>query len=121
MLNRVEIRRVGGQLFYRQTIRMPLEKCFHRLAGVITGTILNHYQVLRRLRHDIEQKFSVALRVEAPGVGLVEKLSGEIVNEAKDLICLAFAARWNLGLLASGCPGITERAPLSKTGFIAKE
>jgi predicted ATPase len=35
------------------------EKGFHRLARVITGAILNHDQVLRRLRHHIEQKLRV--------------------------------------------------------------
>ena len=85
VLDRIEVRRVGGQLFNRQAIFVRLEKRLHRLARVITGAILNHDQVLRRLRHDIEQKRRVALRVEAPRMGLVKKLPGEIVDQTKDL------------------------------------
>src|SRR5262249_5622336 len=43
------------------------------------------------------------------------------VNETKDFVRLAFAADRHLGLLAFGCPRVAQRAPLGKTGLIAKE
>ena len=54
-------------------------------------------------------------------MGLIEKPSGEIVDEPKHLVRLALAARGHLGLLASESPSVTQRAPLGKAGLIAKE
>ena len=88
---------------------------------MITGPILDHDDVLLGLREHIEQKCRIALRVEAPRLGFVEKLPGEIVNEAKDFVAFAFAAGGHLRLLAFGRPRVAQRAPLGKTGLIAKE
>jgi hypothetical protein len=48
----------------------------------------------------------------------VEKLSREIVDEAKHLVAFALATGGHFGLLACGGPGVAERAPLGKAiGF----
>ena len=44
-----------------------------------------------------------------------------IVDQAKDLVALAFATGGHVGLLTLGGPGIAERAPLGKADFIAKK
>src|SRR5919197_1117446 len=54
-------------------------------------------------------------------MAFVEQSPREIVDEPKDLIGPALATGGDCGLLASGCPGRVQRAPLSKAGFIAKE
>src|SRR5918998_2823859 len=100
---------------------MSLEKLLHRFARVIPGPILDHDDMLFRLRKDIKQKCRIALRVEATPRRFVKELTREILNEANELVAFAFATRWHLGLLTFGCPGITQRAPLGKTGLIAKE
>ena len=53
VLNRIEVRRVGRQLFDGQTVGMGLEKRFHGLTGVIPSPILNHHDMLRGVREDI--------------------------------------------------------------------
>jgi hypothetical protein len=121
VLNGVEVWRIGWQLLNRQAIRVGLETWLHRLAGVIPRSILDHHHRLLRLRQDLEQKRCLALRVQATRLGWIETLPAEIVNETKALVALAFAAGWNLGLLAFKRPGLTQRAPLINTGLIAKE
>src|ERR687887_2013742 len=54
-------------------------------------------------------------------MGFVEKVPGKRVNETKDFVRLAFAAGRHLGLPAFGRPRVAQRAPLGKTGLIAKE
>ena len=56
VLNRVEVWRIGRQLFNSQAIRMRREKLLHRLARVIPGPILDHDDVLLGVREYIEQK-----------------------------------------------------------------
>jgi hypothetical protein len=121
VLNRIEIWRIGRQLFDDQAIGMRLEKRLHRLARVITGSVLNDHDRLGRLRQDVEQKRRITRRVEAPSMGLVEESTGDIINETKALVRLAFAAGRDLGLLPLRRPGVAQRAPLGKTGLIAKE
>ena len=65
VLNRVEVWRVGRQLFDGQSIGVPVEKRLHGLTGVITRPILNDYDMLRRLRQDLEQKRGITLRVDS--------------------------------------------------------
>src|SRR5215467_503358 len=45
----------------------------------------------------------------------------QILNGAEDLIPFAFATGGDLRLVPPSCPGVAERAPLSKTGFIFKQ
>ena len=105
VLNGVKVWRIGWQLLNRQAIRMGLEKWLHRFARVIPGPLLDHDPMLLRLRQDIEQKRGIALRVKATRLGVIEKLPGDIVNEAKDFVALTFAAGRHLGLLAFKRPG----------------
>ncbi len=54
VFNRIEVRRVGWQLFNCQATLVCLEKRFHRLARMITGAILDHDDMLLGLREHIE-------------------------------------------------------------------
>ena len=121
LFNRVEIGRVGWQLFNGQAPLVRLEKHLHRSARMITGAILDHDEVLLGLREHIEQKCRITLRIEAPRMRFVEKLPGERVNEAKDFVAFALATGRHLRLLAFGSPRVTQRAPLGKTGLITKQ
>lgn len=87
---------------------MSREKVLHGFAGVISGPILDHDDVLVGLREYIEQKRRIAFRVEPSRLGFVEKLPRELVNEAKDLVTFAFAAGGHLRLLASERPGVAQ-------------
>src|SRR5262249_61019141 len=80
VLHRVEVWRVSWQLFNHQPLGVCLEKHLHRLARVITGSILHHDHMGGRLRQDIEQKGHVALCVETPSVAFVEKWPGKIAK-----------------------------------------
>ena len=93
VLDRVEIRRVGGQLLNGQARHMGIEKLLHGLARMITRAILNHDDVASSLRQHVEQKGRIASRVKASLMRFVEKLAGEIVDQAKDLVALSFATR----------------------------
>lgn len=63
VLNRVEVGRIGWQLFDRQATLVCLEKRFHRLARMRSGAILDHDDVLLGVREHIEQKRRIAFRV----------------------------------------------------------
>ena len=67
------------------------------------------------LSEHIEQKRRIALRVKATGLGFVEKLPGEIVDEAKALVAFAFAAGRDLRLVAFGRPGCVGGQPYNLT------
>ena len=121
VFDRVEIRRVGWPLLNGQVRRMGVEKLLHGLARMITRSILHHDDMAPSLRQHVEQKGRRAVRVQASLMSFVEKLAGELVDQAKDLVAPAFAAGGHCGLLALGGPGIAERAPLGKAGFIATQ
>jgi hypothetical protein len=121
VFDRVEIRRVGGQLLNGQARRMGVEKLLHGLARMITRSILNHDDGAPSLRQHVEQKGRIAGRVQASLMSFVEKPAGEIVDQAKDFVALTFATGGHFGLLACGSLSIAERAPLGKAGFIAKQ
>ena len=120
-LNRVEIRRVGGQLEYRQTVGLVFEELLHSFTGVILGSILDQDQMLRSLLHHLQQELSIAVRIEAARVASVEQPTCEKVNQAKDLVGLALAARRDCGLTADPRPRVAQRAPLGKAGLVAKQ
>jgi hypothetical protein len=61
VLNRIEVRRVGWQLFDGQASGMRCEKRAHGLAGVISRPILYHHAMLGGLSQDIEQKRGLPL------------------------------------------------------------
>ena len=121
VLNRIEIWRIGRQLFDGQAIGMRLKKRLHRLARVIPGSILHDHDRLGRLRQDVEPKRRLTRRVEAPSMGLVKESTGARIHATKDLVRFAFPAGGDLGLLPFRRPGVAQRAPLSNTGLIAKE
>src|SRR5262249_62321236 len=108
VLKRMETWRIGWKRFDGQAIGMRLEKRLHRLARVITGSILNDHDRLGRLGQDVEQKRRITRRVEAPGMGLVEESTGEIINETKDLVRFAFTAGGDLGLLPFRRPRVAQ-------------
>src|SRR5215471_5555201 len=98
---------------------MGVEKLLHCPTRVMPCPVLNHKNMLRSLRQDIEQKSRIAFGVEASRMAPKEQPPRKIVDKAKDLIGLALAAGKDFGLLTPGCPGIAQRAPLGKAGFIA--
>src|SRR5262249_44562927 len=106
VFDRVEIRRIGWQLLNSQARRMGIEKLLHGLARMITRSILNHDDVAPSVSQHIEQKGRIAVRVKASLMRFVEKLAGEIVDQAKDLVTLAFATGGHFGLFALGGPGM---------------
>src|SRR4029450_7066013 len=119
--NRIEIGGVRRQLLNRQASCMRLEKVLHGLAGMIASAILNHHDVTSCLGQHVAQKGHIALGVTPPLMPFVEKLSREIVDEAKPLVALALATGGHFGWLTWGGPSVAERAPLGKAGFIAQE
>jgi len=80
VFDRVEIRRVGGQLLNGQARYMGAEKLLPGLARMITRSIVNHDDVAPRLSQHVEQKGRIAFRVKAARMRFVEKLAGEIVG-----------------------------------------
>jgi hypothetical protein len=108
VLNRIEIWRIGRQLFDGQAIGMRLEKRLHRLARVLPGSILHDHDRLGRLRQDVEQKRRITRRVAAPSMGLVKESTGEIINETTDLVRFAFPAGGDLGLLPFRRPRVVQ-------------
>ena len=78
VFDRVEIRRVGGQLLNGQARHMGSEKLLHGLARMITRAILNHDDVASSLSQHVEQKGRIASRVQASLMRFVEKLAGEV-------------------------------------------
>src|SRR5262245_3359964 len=121
VFDRVEIWRVRWQQLDGQASRLRVEKLLHCPTRVIPCPVLNYKNMLRSLRQDIEQKSRITFGVEASRMAFKEKPPRKIVDESKDLIGLALAAGKDFGLLTPECPGIAQRAPLSKAGFIAKE
>src|SRR5215467_6302117 len=117
----ISLRPVRRQWLNRQASGMRLEKVLHGLAGMIASAILNHHDVTSRLRQHVEQKGHIALGVKPPLMPFVEKPSREIVDEAEHFVAFTLATGGHFGLLACGGPGVAQRAPLGKAGFIAKE
>src|SRR5262245_65462008 len=100
---------------------MGQQKRLRRGTGVITGPIMDQKQVLRGLCHDPLQEGLVTVRVKPALDALIEQTPRKILNGAEDLIPFAFATGGDLRLVPPSCPGVAERAPLSKTGFIFKQ
>jgi len=86
---------------------MVLEKLCGGCAGVIAGPILNQDNVLSRLLENARQKISVGLRIKPSSLTLIEKLTGAIVNQAKDLVGFALATGGTGRLLSFEAPGVT--------------
>jgi hypothetical protein len=59
-LKRVEVWRVRWQLCHRQPLGVCFAKPLHRLARVITGSIVHHDHLWGRLRLDLEHTASSA-------------------------------------------------------------
>ena len=67
------------------------------------------------------EKGDVGSRVEAAFLPLIKEASCKVLNQPEDFIAFPLTAGLDLGLLAAPCPRVRERAPLRKTGFIAKQ
>src|SRR5919205_3971548 len=88
MFDRVEVRRVRRQLLNGQAIGMGIEKVRHGGAGMIAGSVLNHDDMTPRLSQHVEEKSRIACRVKPSLVRFVEKLSGKVIDQAKDFVAL---------------------------------
>ena len=86
---------------------------------MIPGTIVDQKQVLSGLRHDHLQERLVTFRVEAALDALREQTPRKILDRPKDLVAFALAAGTSGWWPAR--PGITQGAPLRKTGLIFKQ
>src|SRR6266446_4747676 len=82
---------------------------------------MDHKQVLGSLRHDHPQECLVLFRVEATLQALREQPPREILNSPKNFVAFALATGGHLRLLPSSGPGVAQRAPLGKAGFIFKQ
>src|SRR4029453_162789 len=121
LLNRVVVRRIGRQLDDLKPCRLLGEEGFRLGAGMILRPILNEDDGLGGLRQHTPEKGNVGGRVEATVLPLIKEVPREVIAQAKDLVAFALAGGLDFGLLAAPCPGVRERAPLRKTGFIAKQ
>src|SRR5262249_54678550 len=100
---------------------MRRQKGRGRGTRVIPSTIVDQKQVLSGLHHDHLQERLVIFRVEAALDALREQTPSKILDRPKDLVAFALATGRHLRLVATARPGITQGAPLGKTGLIFKQ
>ena len=100
---------------------MQGKELIHHSTGVIPGAILDQDDVLLGLGQDLGQKVSIGAAGEALSLTLPEEATGTVIDQAHDLISLAFTTGFDEWLLTLWCPGVTQGAPLGETRFIAKE
>src|SRR5207249_7974695 len=89
--------------------------------GMIPCAIMDEKQVLCGLPHEHLQEPLITYRVKAAFDALIEQTPRDVFNRPKDFVAFALAAGWHLRLPAAARPGVTQRAPLRKTGFILKQ
>src|SRR5512145_2594075 len=121
IFNRIVIRRIRWQRIRREPLAVGRQKLLGRLAGMIPCSIMNEKQVLRGMSHDHGQEYLGTVRGESALNTLGKQSPREIVNSPKYLGALPLATGFDLGLLASARPGVTQRAPLCKAGCILKQ
>lgn len=68
ILNRIKVRRIGGQLMNGQTVGLGSKKRLYGFAGVILGPILNEDHMLFGFGQDLAQEGLIAFRVELAGM-----------------------------------------------------
>ena len=118
ILDRIIVRRVGGQLADRDTITMLLKELACGFAGMILGSVLDEKHRLTGLGHDLLDEGLVTGTVEPTVLTLIKQPSRKVLNEAEDFVALALAGRLDRGLLALIRPGPAQRPPLRKADLI---
>src|SRR3972149_6147537 len=102
-------------------MRIGSNKLPGQLGGVIARAILNQKQFLGGLFQHLFEKGDVAIGIEASLHALIEQAPTKELNQSEHFVAFAFATGLHQGLVTDRRPGITERPPLRKTGFVAKE
>src|SRR5262245_16031749 len=97
------------------------EKLLRRRAGMIACPIMDQKETRLRLRHDHLQDGLVIFRIEPARNALREPTPRTVLNGPKDFVAFALATRGHLRLVPTAGPGVAQRAPLRKTGFIFEE
>lgn len=120
IFDRIVIRGVRRQAAFRDPVAMVGQEFLGHFAGVIFRAVVNQKPMLPSFAQTFQQKRLVTLRVELALKALIQQPTRKILNQAKDFVGLAFATRLDLGLLAFASPGVGQRPPLGKTGFVAK-
>jgi hypothetical protein len=120
-LNRVVVRRIGGQLHNLQPWSLSGEERFRLGAGMIPRSILNQDNRMGRLLQHAREKGNVGCRIETAFLPLIKEASRKVINQPEDLIAFALARGLDLGLLAAPCSGVRQGAPLWKRRFITKQ
>ena len=100
---------------------MGLEEPLDGGRAVVGSTILDQEHGLGRLRQDGAEEGHIACPVEPASVALIKQPPAEEVNQPEDLVGLALAGGRDDRLLTHWGPGVAERAPLGKPGFIAEQ
>jgi hypothetical protein len=119
-LDRIVVWRVRRQLVDREAFFVLFEKGAGGLAGMVPSTILDEKDRAGDLRKQVEQKGLVAVPLKALFGSLVDQATTEELNGAKDFVAFAQAGGGDLRLASSASPGIGQRSPQGKAGFIAK-
>ena len=102
-------------------MRIGSNKLPGQLGGVIARAILDQKQFLGGLFQHLFEKGDVAIGIKASLNALTEQAPTEKLNQSEYFVPFAFATGLHQGLLTGWRPGITERPPLRKTGFVAKQ
>src|SRR5678816_2139848 len=100
---------------------MGRQKSLRRCARVVTGAIMDQKQVLDGVIQDHLQERLVIFRVKPAFNALIEQAPRKILNGPEELVAFALATRFDLGLLPTPRPRVTQRAPLRKARLIFKQ
>lgn len=81
-------------------------KMHHGLAGMISGSILNKDDMFLGFIENGFQKLCITFRFQSSFLAYKKETSGEIVDQAKDLVALSNSRSFNSGFLSDFGPGI---------------
>jgi hypothetical protein len=116
--NRMVIRRIRGQRMGCEAITMGQHKRWRRGAGVITGASMDHQEMrLGLIKHPLHEAL-VPFRGKPALAALIKEMPGEILKGAEDFVACALATGRPCRLVATACPGLTQRAPRGKAGLL---
>ena len=93
----------------------------HGFGGMVGCPILNQDQGFGGFIQNLLEEDLIGFGGHAFRLSLIKKLSTKIVDQTKDLVAFANPGGLHFGLLTFLGPGIGQRPPLGKRGFIPKE
>src|SRR5258708_34370814 len=112
VFNGIVIGGIAGQLSYGQAVSMLSEKSLDFGGPMIGRTVLYQKQGLGGLCQHHRQEANVGVGIQLARDPLPKELSGEKLNQTKDLVDFAFAGGLNQRLLSTRCPRVAQRSPL---------